>query len=291
MLLILFLQLFTPAQANPLDQGTSRIPLWANGPPLATGSGEPDTPTITVWRAPSKNATRSAVIICPGGGYGGLATNHEGKDPAEYLTNLGIQAFILRYRHAPQYKHPVPLMDCQRAVRWVRAHAEKYQINPEKIGLWGFSAGGHLVSTASTQFTPADPGNPDLFERPTSRPNFAILCYPVISMESPTTHAGSRRNLLGENPDQALVKKLSNHLNVDSKTPPTFLFHTREDKAVILKNSELYADALKKAGVEHELVVFEKGPHGVGLGGSDPVLSQWPKKLERWLQSHAFAPQ
>lgn len=291
MLLALCFQFLFPAQANPLDEGTSRIPLWTNRAPHATGTGEVDIPTITVWRSPSKNTLRPAVIICPGGGYGGLATNHEGKDPAEYLTKLGIQAFILRYRHAPQYKHPVPLLDCQRAVRWVKANAEKYQVHPDKIGIWGFSAGGHLVSTASTHFTPADPDNPDPLERPTSRPDFAILCYPVITMEPPITHSGSRRNLLGENPDPALVKRLSNHLQVDSKTPPTFLFHTREDKAVVLQNSELYADALKKAGVEHELVVFEKGPHGVGLGGSDPVLSQWPKKLESWLRSHAFAPQ
>lgn len=293
MLLLFFFQVFAPAQqVNALDQGTERLPLWPQGAPMAQGTGESDTPTITVWRAPTKGkAPRPAVIICPGGGYGGLATNHEGRDPAEFLTNLGVQAFILRYRHAPTYKHPVPLNDCLRAIRWVRANGQKYQIDPEKLGVWGFSAGGHLVSTASTQFTPGDSTSQDPVDRQTSRPNFSILCYPVISMESPTTHMGSRKNLLGENPDPELVKKMSSQLRVNPQTPPTFLFHTREDKAVVLKNSELYAEALQKAGIDHELLIYEKGQHGVGLGGKDPVLSQWPGKLAAWLQKRGFAPQ
>jgi len=259
---------------------------------MALGNEEVDSPTITVWGAPTTGkGPRPAVIICPGGGYGGLATGHEGKDPADFLTKLGVQAFILRYRHAPKYKHPVPLGDCQRAIRWVRANARKYEVDPGKVGIWGFSAGGHLVSTASTQFTPGDPASADTVDRQPSRPDFSILCYPVISMEPPTTHMGSRKNLLGENPDPELVKKLSNHLQVGPQTPPTFLFHTREDQAVVLKNSELYAEALKKAGVDHELLIYEKGRHGVGLGGKDPVLSQWPVKLAAWLQARGFAPQ
>lgn len=292
MVLFLVLQVLAPSQNNPLDQGTERLALWPQGAPSAKGNDESDIPTITIWQAPTKGkGPRPAVVICPGGGYGGLATGHEGRDPAEFLTKLGVQAFILRYRHAPKYKHPVPMGDCQRAVQWVRANAKKYQVDPTKVGVWGFSAGGHLVSTVSTRFLPGNPDSQDPVERQSSRPDFSILCYPVITMETPTTHMGSRKNLLGENPDPELVKKLSNHLQVTQETPPTFVFHTRADKAVVLKNSELYTYALKQSGVKHEFLVYENGPHGVGLGGKDPVLSQWPGKLAGWLQAGGFAPQ
>lgn len=292
MLLFLLLEVLAPGQNNSLNQGVGRFPLWPQGAPMAQGKDESDTPTITVWQAPTTGKSpRPAVVICPGGGYGGLATGHEGKDPAEFLTKLGVQAFILRYRHAPKYKHPVPMGDCQRAVQWVRAHAMEYQVDPTKVGVWGFSAGGHLVSTVSTRFLTGNPSSQDPVERQSSRPDFSILCYPVITMEPPHTHMGSRKNLLGENPDPELVKKLSNHLQVGKETPPTFVFHTRADQAVVLKNSELYTDALKQAGVDHEFLVYENGAHGVGLGGKDPVLSQWPAKLAAWLQTRGFAPQ
>ena len=282
----------TQGQLSALDQGIARIPLWAEGAPLAVGKEESDIPTITVWKKPeSSKQPLAAVVICPGGGYGGLATDHEGKDPAEFLTGLGIQAFILRYRLAQKYQHPAPILDCQRAIRWVRANAKTYNLDSDKIGIWGFSAGGHLASTASTQFTSSNPEAKDPIDRPSSRPNFSILCYPVISMEPPVTHNGSRKNLLGPNPDPELAKSLSNHLRVTANTPPTFIFHTREDKAVIIQNSDLYAESLKKAGVEHEFIIFDKGSHGVGLGGKDPVLSLWHKKLEKWLKSHHFATQ
>lgn len=274
-------------------QSTEIHPLWPKGQvPMAKGTEAVDIPTITVWDQPGhSNPPRPAVVICPGGGYGGLANGHEGKDPAEYLTKLGIQAFVLKYRLGPKYGHPVPMTDCQRAIQWVRANAKKYQVDPMRIGVWGFSAGGHLASTVSTKFNPGTTDSKDLVDQVSSRPDFSILCYPVISMEPPVTHGGSRNNLLGKNPDPALVKSLSNHLQVTSKTPPTFLFHTREDQAVPIQNSDLYADALKKAKVPYAYMILEKGPHGVGLGGKDPILSQWPKKLESWLKENGFAPQ
>jgi acetyl esterase/lipase len=224
------------------------------------------------------------VVVCPGGGYGVLASDHEGKQVAEWLNSLGVSAFVLQYRLGPRYHHPAPLQDAQRAIRMVRAHGQGWGVAPDRIGILGFSAGGHLASSAATHFDDGAPDSEDPVERVSSRPDFAVLCYPVISLTTVATHAGSRKNLLGEEPDPALVWKLSSELQVTPRTPPTFLFHTDDDPAVPVENSLLFFQAMKRAGVPGELHVFAHGRHGVGLAPTDPSLSQWPGLCARWME-------
>lgn len=259
--------------------------IWKEGAPGAVGQEDPDKPSLTIWLAESAKNTRTGVVVCPGGGYGGLANDHEGKQIAEFLNKHGISAFVLKYRLAPRYKHPYPMLDVQRAIRFVRAKAKEYQVEPSRIGVMGFSAGGHLASTAATHFTdgkgldfPVD----NIDEQP-SRPDFAILCYPVITMDASVTHGGSRKNLLGENPDAELVKLMSNDQQVTPRTPPTFIFHTTEDAAVIPENAILFYLGLRKHKVPAELHIYERGRHGVGLAQTDPVVSTWSARLIDWL--------
>lgn len=200
--------------------------LWPNGAPNAAGTEDADKPTLTIWQAPADKANGSAIVVCPGGGYGGLATDHEGKQVAEWLNTLGVTAVMLKYRHAPKYRHPAPLQDAQRAIRTVRARAEEWNVDPNRVGILGFSAGGHLASTAATHFDDGQADAADPIDKQSSRPTFAVLCYPVISLTTPYTHVGSKNNLLGKEPDQKLVESLSNELQVTEKTPPTFLFHS-----------------------------------------------------------------
>lgn len=270
--------------ATVLTPVQTTVPLWTGKVPMILADKPGDAPTLTIYKPAKEKSVPTAVVVCPGGGYGGLAMGHEGKEPAEFLNSLGVTACVLKYRHAPGYKHPVPLMDAQRAVRYTRANAKELGIEANRIGIWGFSAGGHLASTVSTHFKSesVDPNDP--VDKVSSRPDFSILCYPVITLEPPHAHMGSRRNLLGTNPDPALVTSLCNHLQVTKETPPTFLFHTKADKAVVIQNSQMYEEACKKAGVPVELVVYENGPHGVGLAPKDPVLSQWPKQLQNWMK-------
>jgi acetyl esterase/lipase len=263
--------------------------LWPKGAPGAVGAEERDTPSLTIYLPPADKANGSAVVVCPGGGYGGLAVGHEGKDPAEWLNRHGIAAFVLRYRLGPRYHHPAPMQDAQRALRFVRSRAKEWNLDPKRIGIWGFSAGGHLASTAATHFDEGKPDADDPIERVSCRPNFAILCYPVISMRPPVTHGGSRRNLLGDKPDEALVTSLCNDEQVTEKTPPTFLFHTNEDTAVPPENSLLFYAALRKKKVPAELHIYEKGPHGIGLGVGRGAVSAWPEQLAAWLATHAKA--
>ncbi len=193
--------------------------LWPNGAPGAAGNEESDKPSITIWPADPAKATGTAVVVCPGGGYGNLAMDHEGKQIAEYLNNLGISAFVLKYRLGPRYHHPAPLQDAQRAIRTVRSRAAELEVSPDRIGIWGFSAGGHLASTAGTHFDNGKADAQDPIERVSSRPDFMILAYPVISLTTEYVHKGSRRNLLGDNPDPKLVPSLSNQLQVSAQTP------------------------------------------------------------------------
>jgi acetyl esterase/lipase len=267
------------------------ILLWPKGAPGALGDAAADKPSIAVYLpAGEKNASKenaratAAVVVCPGGGYGALAMDHEGKQIAEWLNERGVAAFILKYRLGPKYHHPAPLNDVQRALRLVRSRAREWNVDAARVGVWGFSAGGHLASTAATHFDDGDKSAADPIDKQGCRPDFAILCYPVISMQPPHAHMGSRNNLLGKEPDPKLVESLCNEKQVTDKTPPTFLFHTKEDKAVPIENSQMFYDALKKHNVPAELVVFEKGPHGVGLAKKDPVLSKWPEKLDAWLK-------
>lgn len=258
--------------------------LWPNGAPGAIGQEDADRPKVRIYLPEAERAAGTAVVVCPGGGYGALAMDHEGRQIAEWLNSLGVAAFVLQYRIAPRYKHPAPLNDVQRAIRFVRSRAEKYKVSPNRIGVWGFSAGGHLASTAATHFDGGQPNAPDPIDRVSSRPDFAILAYPVITLSGDYVHKGSRRNLLGENPDAALVDDLSNEKRVTSQTPPTFLFHTNADTGVPPENSVLFYLALRKAGVPAELHIYEQGRHGVGLAPTNAVLSSWADRLADWLR-------
>jgi len=208
------------------------IVLWPEGAPGAVGNEDADRPTLTVYLPPAERAVPTGVVVCPGGGYAKLAMDHEGRQVAEWLNSLGVAAFVLKYRLGPRYRHPAPLEDAKRALRLVRSRAGEFRIAPDRIGVWGFSAGGHLASTLATHFDAGNPAAADPIERVSCRPDFAILAYPVISFASEYAHKGSRRNLLGDNPDPALVENLSNEKQVTAQTPPTFLFHTNEDQGV-----------------------------------------------------------
>jgi len=262
--------------------------LWPQGAPGAVGSEEADKPTLTIWRPAPDKSTGDAVVICPGGGYGFLAVDHEGRQVAEWFNGLGVTAIMLKYRIAPRYRHPAPMQDVQRALRAVRAGAQSLQIHAGRVGVMGFSAGGHLASTAATHFDEGNPNSADPVERLSCRPDFAILCYPVITFTDPFTHAGSRKNLLGDKPDPALVELLSNERQVTEKTPPTFLFHTSEDTAVPPENSLMFYVALRKARVPAEMHIYEKGRHGVGLAQQDPVLATWPARCADWLRGRGY---
>lgn len=257
--------------------------LWPKGAPGAVGMEAGDKPTLTHYPAPADKASGAAVIVFPGGGYQHLAVGHEGKDIAEWLNSKGVTAFVLEYRLAPRYRHPAPLQDAQRAIRTVRANAKDHGVDPKRIGIWGFSAGGHLASTAATHFDDGKPDAEDPIERVSCRPDFAILAYPVITLKPPIAHMGSRHNLLGKDPPEDLLNSLCNETQVTARTPPTFLFHTNEDGGVVPENSILFYMALRKAKVPAELHIYEKGPHGVGLATKNDVLTTWKERLADWL--------
>lgn len=268
-----------------------KILLWPAGAPGAKGAEEKDQPSITYYPAWAEKATGTAIVVCPGGGYGHLAVDHEGEQIAHWLNSTGVTACVLRYRIAP-YQHPAPMNDVQRALRLVRSRAAEWGLKPDQIGVLGFSAGGHLASTAATHFDNGDAAATDPIEKVSCRPDFAVLCYPVISLlEEPISHKGSRKNLLGENADPALVENLSNHKRVTAMTPPTFLWHTTQDRGVSPQNSVLFYLACIEAGVPAELHVYEKGPHGIGLGKKFPEASQWPVQCELWMKGHGWLEQ
>ena len=269
--------------AEPLEDST--LPLWGEGAPGALGSESKDVPKITVRRVASEVPT-GALIICPGGGYGGLAMDHEGTQMGEWANSLGLTAVLCDYRHRGKgYGHPAPLQDAQRAIRMVRAKSGEWNIDPSKIGIMGFSAGGHLVSTVITQFDGGDKESTDLIARESSRPDFAILCYPVISMGSSFTHRGSEVNLLGEDASRDRLLQFASERNVRGDTPPTFLMHTVEDQPVPVQNSLVFYQAMVAKGVPGELHVYQKGPHGVGLAKNIPGTSDWPMACRRWLMN------
>jgi acetyl esterase/lipase len=247
------------------------------------------TPDIAVFFPSRKTATGQAVIICPGGGYTRLAYNWEGTDVARLLSAKGITAIVLKYR-LPDSKsnitpHLSPLMDAKRATRIVRANAGAWNINKNNIGIMGFSAGGHLASTLATHFDDGDKNSKDTIEQQSSRPDFAILIYPVISMSKKIMHEGSKNNLIGQHPDSSLAKLYSNELQVTKQTPPTFLVHATDDKSVPVENSLLFYQALKDNSVSAEMHIFPKGGHGFGLGLGDKSLEVWPDLLVTWLRN------
>ena len=261
------------------------IVLWPNGAPGALGHEADDIPTLTPFIAKS-NPHGAAVVVCPGGGYAHLA-DHEGRPVAEWLNSIGITAFVLKYRLGPRYHHPAPMQDVARAIRLVRSRATEWKLNPNRIGVLGFSAGGHVASTAGTHYDAGQSASTDPIERVSSRPDLMVLIYPVISMRT-FAHGGSKRNLLGEHPPENLVALMSNEEQVTKDTPPSFLVHTANDAVVPVENSLQFVSALRKAGVAFELHVYEKGPHGFGLGGTDPILSTWPARCADWLHVQGF---
>lgn len=246
------------------------------------------TPSIDVYLPAGSNATGQAVVICPGGGYGILAYDWEGSDPARLLSARGIAAIVLKYR-LPNSKsnitpHLTPLLDAKRAIRTVRANAAKWNIRKDQVGIMGFSAGGHLASTLATHFDAGVATAADSIERQSSRPDFAVLVYPVISMSKPIMHAGSRNNLIGASADTALTQLYSNELQVTGETPPTFLVHATDDKAVPVENSLLFYQALKENGVPAEMHIYPTGGHGFGLAIGKGYLETWTDRLVDWVR-------
>jgi len=264
------------------------MPLWANGAPGALGSSEEDTPTIAAF-IPASNPTKTAVIVAPGGGYVHLSMIKEGADVAAWLNAHGVAAFVVRYRLGPKYHTPIELGDAQRAIRTVRADAAKYGIASDHIGMWGFSAGGHLTASAGTMFDAGNAAATDAIEQQSSRPDFLILAYPVITMQDPYVHKGSRTYLLGDAPTQEQMDTMSPEMHVTAQTPPTFLFTTTDDKTVPVLNSVMFYTSLVKAGVPAEMHIFQHGAHGSGLAPANPQLKPWTDLLIKWMRERGYA--
>ena len=263
-------------------------PLWPDGIPGVTLTGVGDVPELIITKADSDSPT-AAVVILPGGGYGGHAMGHEGYEFAAWFHSMGMSSAICTYRlrgkgnDGKGYGHPAPKQDAQRAIQTLRARAKELNIDPNRIGVIGFSAGGHLCSTVSTHFADADPSSADPVQRVSSRPDFSILCYAVLSLGKPHTHKGSQRNLLGDNPDPALLASLDTPTQVSENTPPTFLFHTAKDTAVPVENSLLYYRACVDHKVPVEMHLFNDGAHGLGLAKKVDGANQWPSLCQTWL--------
>jgi len=264
--------------------------LWPTGAPGALGEEAKDKPTLIVYQADAEKANGAAVIICPGGGYGHLAMDHEGHQVAAWFNSFGVTAFICDYRHRGKgYGHPAPLQDAQRAIRTARARSKEFGIDATRIGILGFSAGGHLTSTAATHFDAGQAESDDPIERVSCRPDFAVLCYPVILLDHPRGHKGSQRNLLGDSPDPKLLKEFSNEQQVTKDTPPVFLWHTSEDKGVPPENSVEFYLACIKAGVPATLHIFDKGRHGMGLVPDEKLGAHaWPKLCAAWMKERGI---
>jgi acetyl esterase/lipase len=257
--------------------------LWPEGAPNANGISDEDCPALTPYLVEGR--ANAAVIVCPGGGYG-MRAGHEGEPIAQWLNTLGISAFLLRYRVAP-YKYPSALHDAQRAIRYVRFHSQSLGIDTERIGILGFSAGGHLAASVSTHYDRGNPNAANLIEQESCRPDLLVLCYPVITMNPPFMHEGSRINLLGQVPSPELIELMSNELQVTADSPPTFLWHTSDDP-VFVENSLLYASALSRHNVPFDLHVYEKGRHGLGLAVEDEHVGTWTDICAIWLKRNGF---
>jgi acetyl esterase/lipase len=283
---LLSLMVFSPFFTQAEEPQPPTVLLWPAGAPLAQGTAEQDQPRLTIY-LPKKPLTRTGVVVCPGGAYAMLAMDHEGKQVAQWLNNLGVAAFVLQYRLGSRYHHPAQLLDAQRALRYVRSHASELHVAPDRIGIWGFSAGGHLASTAGTHFDGGDPKASDPVDQVSSRPDFMILTYPVIDPLGPAS-IYSFKQLLGDNPDPKVVALLSNDQQVTPQTPPTFLVHADDDDGVFPENSVNFYLALRKAHVPAELHIYQFGGHGFGLAPLDPVLSSWTARLADWLRGRSL---
>jgi acetyl esterase/lipase len=270
--------------------GIETYPLWEGGAPGALGTGDLDIPTLTLFRPQPRTVNGTSVIIAPGGAYLGLASNLEGRQIADWYTSRGVTGFVLRYRLGSKYLYPIPLQDAQRAIRFVRSHANEFGIGPDRIGFMGFSAGGHLAAITATMFDSRKPDAPDPIDRVSSRPDFVVLGYPWLNaMEKNETGvlsycsalkipAGQCTNFEQYSPDQ----------HVSAQTPPTFIYHTTDDELVPVEASMKYYRALRTAGVPVEMHLFGHGRHGSGLGLGDASLDLWPVLLESWLRSRGL---
>lgn len=284
--IIIFALLLAVLSASALNaQSHTPIPLWPNGAPGARGTADRDIPKITIYLPKGRN-TGTGVLIYPGGSYAFLAMDHEGRQIAEWLNHLGVAAFIVQYRVAP-YHHPIEINDATRAIRYVRSHAAEFNIATDRIGVWGFSAGGHLASTLGTHYDSGNPASPDPIERASSRPDFMILAYPVIDPLGP---AGKEtfENLLGKDANPVLVRELSNDLHVNAETPPAFIMAASDDDAVSPECAVNFYLALLKSGVPAELHMYESGGHGFGLGSTNPRVSSWSLRLADWLRDRGL---
>lgn len=286
-----FLCLLVVTMTRVSAQTNLTFPLWPDGAPGALGKEAKDIPTLTVFLPAPDLATGAAMVICPGGGYAHLA-DHEGSHYARWLNQQGIAGFVLKYRlGSGGYRHPAMLQDATRAIRTVRARAAEWHIDPARVGIIGSSAGGHLTSTVMTHWDKGNPQATEVIEQQSSRPDLAILCYPVVSMSDPFAHKGSRANLLGPNPPVELLQKLSAELQVNKDTPPAFIWSTAEDKTVPVENSLALATAMRRAGASFDLHIYERGPHGIGLGNKTfdaANFHPWTRDCEFWLRERKF---
>lgn len=278
-------QTTTAPTTNPAPSQT--LNLWPSAAPLANGDAPADTPTLAVYLPDPATANDCGIVVCPGGGYSHLSMIREGSDVAHWLNDHGIAAFVLKYRINP-YRQPAPMLDGQRAMRLARSHAADWKIDPNRLGMMGFSAGGHVASTVGTHFDSGKPDAADPIDRLNCRPDFLVLLYPVISMKTPIAHSGSRHFLLGDTPSDDLVESLSNEMQVTAQTPPTFLAASKTDPTVKIINSELFYQALQKNSVPSQLVEFDTGGHGWGLAPKTPELAVWKDKCLTWLDERGF---
>jgi acetyl esterase/lipase len=282
-----------PSTVSAVSQGGAgkTMLLWPMRAPGALGDEDVDKPTLTVFLPVAPNATKTGVVVAPGGSYTHLAMEKEGFAVARWLNERGVAAFVLQYRLGPKYHHPVELEDAQRAIRMVRAHTGEYGVATDHVGMWGFSAGGHLTATTGTRFDASKADASDVIEQQGSRPDFLVLAYPVITFKEPDLHRGSLKYLLGDSPDPSLVDSLSAETQVTKDTPPTFLFATTDDKTVPVVNSVMFYSALVKAGVPVEMHLFQHGAHGAGLAPANPQLSGWPDLLAKWMRERGYMEQ
>ncbi len=265
------------------------MPLWPGAAPGALGEEEKDIPKLTVYLPPADKAVGAAVVICPGGGYGHLAMDHEGHQVAQWLNSLGVAGIILEYRHRGKgYGHPAPLQDVQRALRTARARADTYGVDKNRIGVLGFSAGGHLASTAVTHFNDKVYEPMDDIDKESARPDFGVLIYPVISSDPAIWHKGSFMNLLGNDASPEMLEKFSNEKQVTAETPPVFLAHSTDDKAVPPENSIVFYQAMRKFKHPVEMHIYLEGGHGYGLGREGLPASSWPDHCKDWMMATGF---
>ena len=263
------------------------LPLWSDNVPHVQGNAPADLPDITVYLPTPERATGAAVVICPGGGYGCLCSSYEGHDIAAWLNAFGIAGIVLKYRIAP-YRHPVPLLDAARAMRLTRFHAAEWRLDADRIGIMGFSAGGHLAATLGTHYDTGNHQAADPIERQSCRPDFMLLVYPVISMDIQRTHGGSCDNLLGPNSTSTARAELSNELHVTADTPPAFIAHSTTDSVVSVANSQIFRDALSSNRVPVEYFELTSGDHGLGCG-KGPEWTAWQNACAKWLQTQRLA--